>query len=62
MLVAGIQATRGDDVYHDDPATTHLENRVASLTGKEAGLFLVSGTMSNREFRKPHMRIELDYQ
>ena len=49
MLVAGIQATRGDDVYHDDPATTELENRIAKLTGKESGLFLVSGTMSNRE-------------
>lgn len=50
MLVAGIKASRGDDVYRDDPATIELENRIANLTGKEAGLFLVSGTMSNREF------------
>lgn len=49
MLVAGIQASRGDDVYHDDKATTDLERRIATLTGKECGLFLVSGTMSNRE-------------
>ncbi|KAH8090382.1 putative threonine aldolase [Filobasidium floriforme] len=48
MLVAGIKASRGDDVYRDDPATIELENRIANLTGKEAGLFLVSGTMSNQ--------------
>lgn len=48
MLVAGIQASRGDDVYHDDEATAALEKRIAKLTGKEAALFVVSGTMSNQ--------------
>jgi 7-keto-8-aminopelargonate synthetase-like enzyme len=51
MLLAGVQASRGDDVYHDDAATTALEDRIAKLTGKEAGLFVVSGTMSNRELK-----------
>jgi hypothetical protein len=44
-------ASRGDDVYHEDSETAALEARVAKLTGKEAALFVVSGTMSNREFR-----------
>jgi threonine aldolase len=51
MLVAGIQASRGDDVYRDDEATTALERRIAKMTGKEAALFVVSGTMSNRKSR-----------
>jgi threonine aldolase len=49
MLLAGLSASRGDDVYREDIATAALESRVALLAGKEAGLFLVSGTMSNRE-------------
>jgi threonine aldolase len=49
MLLAGLSASRGDDVYREDTATAALESRVARLAGKEAGLFLVSGTMSNRE-------------
>lgn len=48
MLLAGLQATRGDDVYGECADTAALEARVARLAGKEAGLFLVSGTMSNR--------------
>lgn len=49
MLLAGLRATRGDDVYGECGDTAALEARVARLAGKEAGLFLVSGTMSNRE-------------
>lgn len=57
MLVAGIQASRGDDVYHDDEATSALEKRIAKLTGKEAALFVVSGTMSNREHLQRSSRL-----
>ncbi len=51
MLLAGLQASRGDDVYREDEVTAALEARVARLAGKEAGLFLVSGTMSNRGYK-----------
>ena len=37
----------GDDVYGDDPTVNHLQNKVANLLGKEAGLFVTSGTQSN---------------
>ncbi len=37
----------GDDVYGEDPTVTALEERVADLCGKEAGLFFPSGTQSN---------------
>ena len=41
------QAQVGDDVYGDDPNVNALEHEVAELLGKQAGLFLPSGTMSN---------------
>ena len=37
----------GDDVYGDDPTVNELEERTADLLGKEAGLFVTSGTQSN---------------
>ncbi len=37
----------GDDVYGEDPTVNHLQQFTANLTGKEAGLFVPSGTMSN---------------
>ncbi len=37
----------GDDVYGDDPTVNELQNKVANLLGKEAGLFVTSGTQSN---------------
>jgi threonine aldolase len=37
----------GDDVY-EEPSTLSLEAHVAKITGKEAGIFLPSGTMSNQ--------------
>jgi threonine aldolase len=42
------RATVGDDVYGDDPSVNALEERVAELLGKEAALFVPSGTMSNQ--------------
>lgn len=40
-------AAVGDDVYSEDPTVNELEARCAQLTGKEAGLFVPSGTMGN---------------
>ncbi len=37
----------GDDVFGEDPTVCQLEERVANLLGKEAALFMPSGTMSN---------------
>jgi threonine aldolase len=47
MLQAMAEAEVGDDVLGDDPTVAALEARAASLMGKEAGLFVPSGTMSN---------------
>jgi len=38
----------GDDVYDDDPTTKELETLAAAMTGKEAALFVPSGTMGNQ--------------
>lgn len=38
----------GDDVYGEDPTINRLQDRVAELLGKEAALFVSSGTMSNQ--------------
>lgn len=48
MRAAIANADVGDDVYGEDPLTIELERRVATLLGKEAGLFVPSGTMSNQ--------------
>ncbi len=40
-------AELGDDVFGDDPTVNALQERVAELLGKEAALFMPSGTMSN---------------
>jgi threonine aldolase len=37
----------GDDVFGEDSTVIELQERIASLLGKEAGLFVPSGTMSN---------------
>lgn len=47
MRAAMAEAKVGDDVYDDDPMVNQLQQRVASLLGKEAGLFVSSGTQSN---------------
>jgi threonine aldolase len=38
----------GDDVFRDDPTVIKLENKVAELLGKEAALYVPSGTMANQ--------------
>jgi threonine aldolase len=41
-------AAVGDDVYGEDPSVNDLERRVADLFGKEAAIFVPSGTMANQ--------------
>ena len=41
------KAEVGDDVYGDDPTVNLLEEKSAEILGKEAGLFMPSGTMGN---------------
>jgi threonine aldolase len=48
MRKAMAEAEVGDDVYHEDPTITALEERVAGMLGKEAALFMPSGTMANQ--------------
>jgi threonine aldolase len=47
MLRAQHDATTGDDSRDSDPTVARLEAQSAALLGKEAGLFVVSGTMGN---------------
>jgi len=47
MRRAMASAEVGDDVFEDDPTVAELEERAADLLGKEAGLFVASGTMGN---------------
>ena len=47
MRAAMAAAEVGDDVFGDDPTVNALEARAAELLGKEAGLFVASGTMGN---------------
>jgi threonine aldolase len=47
MRKAMAEAEVGDDVYREDPTVNRLEEESARLTGKEAGLFVASGTMGN---------------
>jgi threonine aldolase len=48
MRAAIAQAAVGDDQYGEDPTTNELQQRVATLLGKEAALWLPSGTMANQ--------------
>lgn len=45
----------GDSVYKEDGETLRLERSLAELTGKEAALFCVSGTMSNQIGLRAHL-------
>src|SRR5215475_8115043 len=42
------RADVGDDVFGEDPTVNALEEEVARLTGKQAALFVPSGTMGNQ--------------
>jgi len=47
MRQAMATAAVGDDVYQEDPTVNQLEAEMAARLGKEAGLFVASGTMGN---------------
>ncbi len=48
MRAAMAAAEVGDDVYMEDPTVNHLQTRAAEIFGKEAALFVASGTMGNQ--------------
>ena len=48
MREAMASAEVGDDVYSDDPTVNSLEERVAALFGKEAGVFTPTGSLANQ--------------
>lgn len=48
MRQAIASAEVGDDVYSDDPTVNSLEERVAALFGKEAGVFTPTGSLANQ--------------
>jgi len=47
MREAMANAEVGDDVHNEDPTVQHLERMAADVTGKEASVFVASGTMGN---------------
>ena len=48
MLAEMVSAQVGDDVYGDDPTVNALQEKVANMFGKEAGLFTPTGSLSNQ--------------
>jgi threonine aldolase len=56
MLRAMVEVELGDDVLGDDPTVRRLEEKAAAILGKEAGLFVPSGTMGNNIAIKVHTR------
>jgi hypothetical protein len=56
MRRAMAEAEVGDDVFGDDPTVNALEERAAELLGKEAGLFVASGTMGNLCAQLAHLQ------
>ena len=49
-----MEAEVGDDVFYEDPTVNRLQEVVAGLLGKERGLYVSSGTMSNQVAIKTH--------
>ena len=56
MRKAIFEAEVGDDVFQDDPTVQRLEAMLAERLGKEAALFVPSGTMSNQVAINAHTR------
>src|SRR4030088_3712003 len=54
MRRAMAEADVGDDVYGEDPTVNLLEQRAAEIFGKEAALFVPTGTMGNTIAVKVH--------
>ncbi|MGH9901707.1 MAG: threonine aldolase family protein, partial [Pyrinomonadaceae bacterium] len=56
MRRAMAEAEVGDDVYGEDPTVNRLQERAAEIFGKEAALFVPTGTMGNQIAVKLHTR------
>ncbi len=54
MRDAMARAEVGDDVYGDDPTVTALEARTAEILGKEAAVYMPTGTMTNQVALRAH--------
>jgi threonine aldolase len=54
MRGAMAQAPLGDDVFSDDPTINLLEERTAEILGKEAAVYMPSGTMTNQVALRTH--------
>ena len=54
MREAMYQAFVGDDVFGDDPTINNLEEHVAEILGKEAAVYMPSGTMTNQVAIRTH--------
>src|SRR6476619_2391956 len=56
MREAMARAEVGDDVYGEDPTVNALEERTAAILGKDAAIFVPSGTMGNQIALQCHTR------
>lgn len=56
MRRAMAEAEVGDDVYREDPTVNRLQDHAAEIFGREAALFVPSGTMGNQAAIKVHTR------
>lgn len=56
MRKAMAEAEVGDDVYSEDPTVNRLQDRAAEMFGKEAALFVPTGSMGNQIAVKLHTR------
>ena len=54
MRKAIAEAEVGDDVFGEDPTVNALQEKVAKILGKEASVFVPSGTMANQLAIKSH--------
>lgn len=54
MFAYALQATLADDVYFE-PTADSLERHIARLTGKEAAVFMPTGTMANQVSLRAHL-------
>ena len=54
MRKAMAEAEVGDDVYGEDPTVNALQEKVSRILGKEAAIYVASGTMANQLAIKSH--------
>src|SRR5438105_3426938 len=56
MRRAMYRAEVGDDWYGDDPTVNRLQDRAAEITGKDAAIYVATGTMANQIALHQHVR------